>query len=150
MMCLQSSGFQWFNVLVILANTGVMAATSYPIEPKWDYINGFINYGFTAYFTLEMLLKWAALGPVSYFRKRINQFDALVVAASLAELIVDLLPGSTSECSHQLLVSRLGGAVVRHQAGLWFVLPANEARLRHVCWKSGDGSMPSCLVAATH
>jgi hypothetical protein len=95
-------------VLVILANTGVLAATSYPMDPTWNYVNDYINYGFTVYFTLEMLLKWAALGPVGYFRKRINQFDALVVAASLTELIVDLLPGSASKFSCRVLVNRAG------------------------------------------
>ena len=97
--------FQWFNLLVILANTGVMAAVSYPMDPDWDAVDNYLNYAFTVYFVLELFVKVVALGPKRYIKDRMNQFDALVVVASLVELAVHLAPGVSGKlpCDHHHL-----------------------------------------------
>jgi hypothetical protein len=85
---------------MILANTAVMAAASYPMDPAWASASETLNISFTFYFVGELLVKLVGLGPRCYIRDRMNQFDALVVAASLVEVALLLAPGDDgSECS---------------------------------------------------
>ena len=51
-------------------------------------VNETINLVLTGYFTVEMLIKLAALGVCGYLAERMNAFDGLVVLASLVELVI--------------------------------------------------------------
>jgi hypothetical protein len=56
-------------------------------------INETINVVLTVYFSLEMLIKLAALGLYGYLKDKMNAFDGLVVIASLVELFAWALAG---------------------------------------------------------
>lgn len=79
---------------VILANTAVMSATRYPEDPSWTAASETLNMAFTFYFLVELLVKLMGLGPRQYIKDRLNQFDALVVLASLVEVGFVLSPGN--------------------------------------------------------
>jgi hypothetical protein len=50
-----------------------------------------MNFALTAYFLVEMLLKWWGLGIGNYFRRGSNCFDCLVVLVSVIEFLLFLL-----------------------------------------------------------
>jgi hypothetical protein len=89
----QSGWFSLLSLFMIIANTAVMAAASYPMDPAWAHASETLNIAFTFYFAGELLLKLVGLGPRRYIKDRMNQFDALVVAASLVEVVLLLVPG---------------------------------------------------------
>jgi hypothetical protein len=47
------------------------------------------NIVFTAIFSVEMLLKWVAIGPRSYFSDSWNVFDAFIVAVSVLGAVIE-------------------------------------------------------------
>lgn len=61
------------NLLIILANTGVMASASYPPNPAWDAVDDWVNLGFTAWFAAEMGVKVLGLGFKAYMRDTMNR-----------------------------------------------------------------------------
>jgi len=69
-----------------------MASVSYPISPTWDHIDDALNLAFTCWFTAEMVIKLVGLGFRGYCRDSLNNFDAVVVLASLVEVILSYLP----------------------------------------------------------
>lgn len=71
---LQSYGFQWLNLLIIIANTGVMASVSYPMSPAWDHADNYLNLAFTCWFAAEMLVKLMGTGFKGYFRSGMNRW----------------------------------------------------------------------------
>lgn len=85
--------------MVIITNTAVMASQSYPGNPDWQTVSDYLNVACCLYFTLELLIKLLASSFKAFIRDRMNQFDALVVAASLVEVVMFLVPGDeTSKC----------------------------------------------------
>lgn len=89
---------------MIITNTAVMASQSYPSNPGWQVASDYLNVGFCFYFVLELLIKLMGVGFQAFIRDRMNQFDGLVVVASLIEGTIFLLPGDeTSEHCWQLL-----------------------------------------------
>jgi hypothetical protein len=95
---LQSGWVEIVSLVVIITNTAVMASQSYPGSPQWQVISDYLNVGFCLYFTLELLVKLMASSIRMFIKDRMNQFDLLVVAASLVEMVMFLVPGDeTSE-----------------------------------------------------
>ena len=66
-----------------------------------------INYGFTAVFVTEFLLKVTAFGPKIYFASNWNRFDFLIVICSLAEIII------TQSITGSVSFLRVGPQIVR-------------------------------------
>lgn len=62
-------------------------------------MNEILNIFFTAYFTLEMVIKVVGLGLRGYLEDRMNAFDGVVVIASLVEFFLFLRGGSTGSLS---------------------------------------------------
>lgn len=62
-------------------------------------MNEVLNIIFTAYFTLEMIIKVVGLGFKRYLEDRMNAFDGVVVIASLVEFVLFLRGGSTGSLS---------------------------------------------------
>jgi len=88
------------SLVVIITNTAVMASASYPGNPRWQEASDRLNVAFCCYFVLELLVKLLGSGFRVFVRDRMNQFDTLVVAASLVEVVMFLLPGDeTSKLS---------------------------------------------------
>lgn len=103
---LQSGWFSLLSLFMIIANTAVMAAASYPMDPAWAAASETLNISFTFYFAMELLVKLTGLGPRRYIKDRMNQFDALVVAASLVEVALLLAPGDDSSERSNLCEAR--------------------------------------------
>lgn len=101
--CLLQSGWvEIVSLVVIISNTAVMASQSYPGNPDWQTVSDYLNVAFCCYFTVELLVKLVGSGWKAFIRDRMNQFDALVVAASLVEMVMFLLPGDdTCKCGRR-------------------------------------------------
>ncbi|GLC45300.1 Caveolin-2 [Pleodorina starrii] len=87
-----SRSLELTTAALILVNTAVMCVNWYGMPYKVEAATNYINYGLTGYFVLELLVRITALGFRRFFRSGMNIFDAFVVAISLVEMIVDLLP----------------------------------------------------------
>lgn len=94
--CLQSGWLDIVSLVVIITNTAVMASQSYPGNPQWQVASDYLNVAFCFYFILELLVKLLGVGPRAFVRDKMNLFDALVVAASLVEVALCLMPGVDS------------------------------------------------------
>lgn len=119
----QSGWLEIVSLAVIITNTAVMASQSYPGNPQWQVASDYLNVAFCFYFILELLVKLLGVGPRAFVRDKMNLFDALVVAASLVEVGMFLIPGGDSckcakhsecpdaQCALQLALMRATTAV---------------------------------------
>jgi hypothetical protein len=67
-----------------------LAVDGYPSNPRKEEIISRLNDFFTWIFFAEMCVKFGGLGFRNYFRDSYNCFDAVVVALSLIDWIIDL------------------------------------------------------------
>lgn len=74
---------------MIAINTIVLAMDKYPGGYGKSLEN--LNYVFTTFFILEMLLKLLGLGLIGYFTDPYNIFDCVIVVSSAVDLIVSLV-----------------------------------------------------------
>ena len=88
--------FESLATACILANTLAMALVWDGMPAGLSRAVDLANCCFTLLFLLELLVKLAGLGPSQYAAEKMNLFDALVVAASVADLAADLLLSSYS------------------------------------------------------
>ena len=63
LMLVTSQAFSTFIVFVIVCNTVALAMVHHGASQEFNDVLGYCNYGFTAIFTVEMVLKLVALGP---------------------------------------------------------------------------------------
>lgn len=75
----------------IIGNIIVMAMSYEDSSQSYQNVLDKLNLGFTVIFILEMVLKLLALGPKGYWFNGWNKFDAFVVTASIADLLMDSL-----------------------------------------------------------
>uniref|UniRef100_A0A3Q4GRX9 Voltage-dependent L-type calcium channel subunit alpha n=1 Tax=Neolamprologus brichardi TaxID=32507 RepID=A0A3Q4GRX9_NEOBR len=90
---INSTGFEYVMFVLILLNTVTLAIQHYEQSKTFSYIMDILNMVFTGLFTLEMLLKLAALRirvrkPSHYFVDAWNSFDALIVVGSVVDIVV--------------------------------------------------------------
>ena len=80
----------WFDAMIIFAislNTICLALDKDDPYPAWfELLQKILNYCFTFIFTAEALLKIIGLGVKPYIREPMNQFDLIIVIASVLEL----------------------------------------------------------------
>jgi voltage-dependent calcium channel L type alpha-1D len=100
----------WFRATVatfIVAN-GVTLAMTYAGQSDGyaDALN-ICNLLFQVLFTVEMLIKWLALGIYGYFARGWNAFDSLIVAVGWVDLGVSLATGDGGSGLSALRVFRL-------------------------------------------
>ena len=81
--------FSHLIMLLIVVNTGLMMCEHYGMSAALLHFLEQANVVLTACFTGEMLLKMAAYGCRKYFDDPFSRFDAVVVFASLLELLLD-------------------------------------------------------------
>ena len=79
--------WQELTVLVIVANTVIMASEFASMSDSLVHAFSYCNYAFTAYFAVEMALKLIGEGVATYVGNNMNNFDAVVVTISLAEIV---------------------------------------------------------------
>lgn len=73
----QSAQFEMAAMAAIIANCLVMAMTRADMSAPWQDFMTWANTGFTAFFTLEILAKFVALGFKAVLRVRILQDTAV-------------------------------------------------------------------------
>ena len=76
-------------MLLIVLNTALMMCEHHDMSPELVHFLEEANVVLTSCFTAEMLLKLAAHGCGKYFSDPFSRFDAVVVFASLLELLLD-------------------------------------------------------------
>jgi hypothetical protein len=108
---LKSGWLELASLAVIVTNTAVMASHSYPGDPAWQAASDCLNVAFSLYFVAELCVKVLGAGARAFLGDRMNQFDALIVAASLVEVVVFLLPGDDSSELLQGMCLLLGPGV---------------------------------------
>ena len=81
--------------LLIVVNVVLMAMEYQGMPASLSWFLVFFDYVFTILFLLEALLKVNALG-LSYYKDTWNRFDFLLVMASVSEILLFLLMGSSS------------------------------------------------------
>lgn len=67
-----------WHALTLSTRTSHSRAGRYPVDSDISQATNYINYVFTCYFALEMIVKVVGLGPKGYVRDRMNIFDAIV------------------------------------------------------------------------
>lgn len=86
-------------MLLILLNTVVLAIDHYPMDQGLARQLEIVNFALTLSFAVEMVLKLIGLGPWLYAQDAFNLFDAVIVVASLVEVIV-VPPGFLTPAEH--------------------------------------------------
>ncbi|RMX46589.1 hypothetical protein pdam_00019719 [Pocillopora damicornis] len=74
----------------ILANTVVLAVDHHQIDSQFKKVLDVLNLMFTTIFTVEMILKLVALGPLYYIQGKWNIFDGIIVIISLVDTGLEL------------------------------------------------------------
>ncbi|PFX17439.1 Sodium channel protein type 4 subunit alpha B [Stylophora pistillata] len=74
----------------ILANTVVLAVDHHQIDSQFKKVLDVLNLMFTIIFTVEMILKLVALGPLYYIQGKWNIFDGIIVIISLVDTGLEL------------------------------------------------------------
>jgi voltage-dependent calcium channel L type alpha-1D len=93
-MAADSSYFDFFILGCILANTIIMAINWYGAPASLLDSLEFVNYFFTAVFTIEAFIKLIAFSPRGYFYQGWNVFDFTIVLISYITLIIGQMSGS--------------------------------------------------------
>jgi len=88
--CVESSLFSSVMMVCIVTNTVALAIDHSPQSHKLTNRIELMNYFLTGIFTLEMLLMLLAYGFRTYLSSFTNRFDALIVAASITEIAVNI------------------------------------------------------------
>lgn len=83
---IQTTYFAQFIIFCIFLNTVVLAADHYGASPTQEQVSNVMNYVFTSFFTVEIVLKIFCLGPWLFLQAGFNVFDFIVVVVSLVEL----------------------------------------------------------------
>ncbi|XP_068125554.1 voltage-dependent L-type calcium channel subunit alpha-1S [Hyperolius riggenbachi] len=84
----KSRFFYWFVIMIVLANT-IVIATEYHHQPdSLTRAQDIANQVLLALFTIEMIVKIYALGFQSYFMSLFNRFDCFVVCTGLLEVML--------------------------------------------------------------
>ncbi|XP_076342693.1 voltage-dependent calcium channel type A subunit alpha-1-like isoform X3 [Tachypleus tridentatus] len=83
-----STGFEYFIMVLIVLNTLLLMMKFYNQNNLLKNILHYMNAAFTAFFTVECLLKLAAFGVRNYFRDGWNTFDFITVVGSVVDALV--------------------------------------------------------------
>lgn len=106
----ESWQFETCSTLIIVANTIVLATDRHGIDDKSASQLEIANFCFSIYFGVEMVVKIFGLGFFNYLHDSFNTFDAVIVIASLIELLAsppEFLGGDGAGASTALRSFRL-------------------------------------------
>lgn len=73
-------------MVCVLSNTLVLALDHYGISDDMEEVLNTLNFTFTIVFVVEMAVKLAGLGVVTYCKDNMNVFDGIVVLLSIVEM----------------------------------------------------------------
>ncbi|XP_076348335.1 voltage-dependent calcium channel type A subunit alpha-1-like [Tachypleus tridentatus] len=83
-----STAFEYFIMVLIVLNTLLLMMKFYNQSKLMVLSLHYMNAVFTAFFTVECLLKLAAFGIRNYFRDSWNTFDFITVVGSIVDALV--------------------------------------------------------------
>ncbi|XP_029456739.1 voltage-dependent L-type calcium channel subunit alpha-1D isoform X4 [Rhinatrema bivittatum] len=83
-----STGFEYIMFVLIMLNTLCLAIQHYEQSKIFNDVMDVMNMGFTAVFTVEMVLKLIAFKPKGYFSDAWNTFDSLIVIGSIIDVVL--------------------------------------------------------------
>merc|ERR1719193_1094943 len=89
-MIAQNARFNEFVLFVIMLNTITLAIYWPTITSETENVLEILNYLFTLFFTIEMIIKLIGLGFNGYVADNWNVFDGLIVIVSVVESITSL------------------------------------------------------------
>merc|ERR1719397_2379469 len=89
-MIAQNPRFNEFVLLVIMLNTITLAIYWPTITSETENVLEILNYLFTLFFTIEMIIKLIGLGFKGYVADNWNVFDGLIVIVSVIESLSSL------------------------------------------------------------
>ena len=78
-------------ILLIVANTIVMALDRYPIPDSEKQYESIANFLFYICFVIEMFLKLIGLGIKGYYRDGFNVFDFIIILISTVDIIFNTI-----------------------------------------------------------
>lgn len=82
--------FNGMIMVIIMVNTVMLASEKYPSMPKTqETVFSYINYGFTAIFLIEIMIKVMGLRVSHFIKDKFNIFDSMVVVLSVVEIVLD-------------------------------------------------------------
>jgi hypothetical protein len=82
----------WFErivLAVIIFNSSILALDSYPEVGSMQVFMEYSGFVCTVFFMVELVFKVFGMGLGEYFGNGFNQFDSIIVAASIIELMYD-------------------------------------------------------------
>jgi len=91
-----SENFGWFVLIVIMANTVVLAIEWPGMSKQLEDDLERINLGFSIFFIVEMVVKLLGLGWEGYISDSFNMFDGVIVVISIIELSLSSSSGGLS------------------------------------------------------
>ena len=83
---IKGSFFDNLMILSVAINTAILAQDRYGIDPDYQLVLSTFNQVFTWVFICEMSLKIVGLGPIKYFKDKMNYLDCGVVLLSIVEM----------------------------------------------------------------
>ena len=95
---IQSKGFSFFILFLILLNTSVLSMDHHPMPDGFNGVLEIVNFILSLLFFLEMMLKVLGLGFHQYCQDRFNIFDMFIVLTGIIETVV--LPPSFMTSMH--------------------------------------------------
>ena len=81
--------FEMFIMGFIVVNTVFMMMEYKGQGDGWTLFLSVMNYIFAFVFTVEMVLKWFAMGTPAYFGNGWNKFDSIIVTMTLISMVLD-------------------------------------------------------------
>jgi len=123
--------FQNAITAVILANICLLAAESYDMTPEFALAIRFVDAGFIAVYSLEILLKFFAYG-VTFFQDTWNMFDLLVVVSSIVELTLGSASGLNALRAMRIIKVMRTIRLVRRARRLRLIISALIRSLPHI------------------
>lgn len=79
--------FEALIIFVIIINTACLAMDKFPeLDEAIIQVLAQLNLGFTAIFTVEVILKMVGLGVREFVKEKFNQFDLAIVIVSIVEM----------------------------------------------------------------
>ena len=102
-----SKHFDMFIVCAVMLNTVFMACEHYEQSKAVSDVLWWAEVVLTAVYATEVLIKNLGIGPVAYFRSRLNQLDFTVAAFAVSGLIIEALAPFVSLRVFRLLTKLL-------------------------------------------
>ena len=87
----QHPHFEMFIAFCVVCNVGLMATEHYGMASAWYVLMELVNYGFSAVFFVECLLKVHAMGWTGYSSSTSNLFDFFLVVTSIVGVLIKYL-----------------------------------------------------------